>query len=368
MGFRLTTRQTDELLDNYGTGNGRLKYYQFMKLLSHGSDDIDRILTKMKEAMRRERIDMRQEFRRMDRRDHGYLSRREFSNGLQDLGIFNLSDSDVRRIMDRFDKDNDGKIDYQEFRKTLDESVSSSSSRGRNDYRSNSRSDSGSNALTTEISYKGTPSKRGLREEEAITIEILSLRLKERVASRDDRIRVAYKFLERREHTTEEVRMSSRGIDFDFVQTFPIEKERDDAFVLLSDLMKNGRTRDTEIEFRVELMRRSGEVDRILGTCVIDLRRIVEDGSDRQYLPYKEMRVKGEGSSSSSIGDLQVSMKAFRCLDRISRGGRSGSRRREDDRDSRFSSSRRDDRRDNDRDRYGRSSRDSNRRSSRDRY
>jgi len=188
------------------------------------------------------------------------------------------------------------------------------------------------------------------------------------VASRDDRIRVAYKFLERREHTTEEVRMSSRGIDFDFVQTFPIEKERDEAFVLLSDLMKNGRTRDTEIEFRVELMRRSGEVDRILGTCVIDLRRIVEDGSDRQYLPYKEMRVKGEGSSSSSIGDLQVSMKAFRCLDRISRGGRSGSRRREDDRDSRFSSSRRDDRRDNDRDRYGRSSRDSNRRSSRDRY
>ena len=228
--------------------------------------------------------------------------------------------------------------------------------------------------MATEISYKGKPSKRGLREEEAITIEILSLRLKERVASRDDRIRVAYKFLERREHTTEEVRMSSRGIDFDFVQTFPIEKERDEAFVLLSDLLKNGRTRDTEIEFRVELMRRSGEVDRILGTCVIDLKRIVEDGSDRQYLPYKEMKVKGEGSSSSSIGDLQVSMKAFRCLDRISRGGRSNSsnssssRRREDDRDSRSSSSRRDDRRDNDRDRNGRSSRDSNRRSSRDRY
>jgi Ca2+-binding EF-hand superfamily protein len=42
MGFRLTTRQTDKLLDNYGTSNGRLKYYQFMKLLSHGSDDIDR--------------------------------------------------------------------------------------------------------------------------------------------------------------------------------------------------------------------------------------------------------------------------------------------------------------------------------------
>jgi Ca2+-binding EF-hand superfamily protein len=134
IGFRLTTRQTDEIMNQYGTSGGRLKYYQFVRLLEPSDDAINQLLRTMRDVMRDDGIDMRSEFRRMDRDDRGYLSRRDFSRGLQDIGIFNLTDSDVRRVMDRFDKDGDGKIDYREFRKTLEDAANvraSSSSNSR---------------------------------------------------------------------------------------------------------------------------------------------------------------------------------------------------------------------------------------------
>jgi Ca2+-binding EF-hand superfamily protein len=180
MGFRLTSRQTDGLIDEFGTSNGRLKYYQFLKMLTHGTDEIDLVLQKMSDAMRDERINMRDEFRRMDRDKRGYLSRREFARGLKDLGIFRLTDSDVRRVMDRFDKDNDGRIDYREFRKTLEDSERAL--KNNSGVRNSSSSRAGGRLLEKgEISFSGKPSKRGLRSEEAISMEVIALRLKSAV-------------------------------------------------------------------------------------------------------------------------------------------------------------------------------------------
>jgi hypothetical protein len=223
-----------------------------------------------------------------------------------------------------------------------------------------SHSRSGANTVTTDISFNGKPSKRGLRSEEAIMVEVVALRLKSKTLTnhdRQDRVRVSYQFLERRPHATEEMNMH-RTIDFEYAKTFPIEKERDEAFDVLSKLLKNsgGRSSSTRssrsssrskegdsslIEFRVELMRRNGDVDRVLGTATVDLLDILDTGSDRDYTPFKDLKVLSKdrvsSSGSGSIGELQVSVRAFACLDRVinSRSSRRDSRRDGDvDRDS----------------------------------
>jgi len=99
---------------------------------------------------------------------------------LKDLGIFRLTDSDVRRVMDRFDKDNDGRIDYREFRKTLEDSERAL--KNNSGVRNSSSSRAGGRLLEKgEISFSGKPSKRGLRSEEAISMEVIALRLKSAV-------------------------------------------------------------------------------------------------------------------------------------------------------------------------------------------
>ena len=200
-----------------------------------------------------------------------------------------------------------------------------------------SHSRSGANTVTTDISFNGKPSKRGLRSEEAIMVEVVALRLKSKTITnhdRQDRVRVSYQFLERRPHATEEMNMH-RTIDFEYAKTFPIEKERDEAFDVLSKLLKNSGGRSSSsrsssrakegdsslIEFRVELMRRNGDVDRVLGTCTVDLLDILDTGSDRDYTPFKDLKVRSKdrvsSSGSGSIGELQVSVRAFACLDRV---------------------------------------------------
>ena len=89
---------------------------------------------------------------------------------------------------------------------------------------------------------------------------------------------------------------------------------------MLKEILNSSRKESSEIEFRVELMNR-GNVDEVLGTCVVDMNRILEDGSDRDYTPYKDLKVRSNSSTSrsgsGSIGEIQISIRAFACLDRL---------------------------------------------------
>jgi Ca2+-binding EF-hand superfamily protein len=336
LGFRLTARQSDRLVDAYGSSSGKLKYYDFLRLLEPGTpgDRVDKLVLRMTNVIRDERADLIAVFRRFDRDDRGYLSRRDFAGGMKDLGIFDLSDSDVRRVMDRFDKDGDGRIDYREFEKTI---RSADSGGGRDRDRNLDRdSDRRSNTLVTDISFSGKPSKRDLRSEEAVMIEIVSLRLKDRMNEkllRDDaKVQVSYTFLERRVHRTEALRPGRRNdlIDFRFDKTFPIERRDSEAFEALKSMMRGSR-KDAEIVFTVESTERGGR-DRSEGTCVVDLQQILRDANDREYTPSKMLRIP-------DVGELEIAVRAADCLARVDgKGGSGGSRslrssRNYDDRD-----------------------------------
>lgn len=327
LGFRLTSRQSDRLVDAYGSSSGKLRYYDFLRLLEPGNyvDRVDKLVRRMANVIRDERADLLAVFRRFDRDDRGYLSRRDFARGMEDLGIFNVSDSDIRRVMDRFDKDGDGRIDYREFERTLS---SADVSRGRD---RNSDRRRASKSLLTNISFSGKPSKRDLRPDEAIMIEIRSLRLKDRFNEkllRDDaKVQVSYNFLESRSHRTEAVRPGRHGdpIDFRFDKTFPLERRDSEASDLIKDMLR-GSKRDAEIVFSIDSTERGGR-DRTEGTCIVDLQQILRDGNDRDYTPSKYVRIP-------DVGELEISIRAADCLMRLDGGGsRSGrSSRNYDDR------------------------------------
>jgi|TARA_B110000208_G_scaffold160162_1_gene195180 hypothetical protein len=107
----------------------------------------------------------------------------------------------------------------------------------------------------------------------------------------DGRVRVSYQFLEEGRICTEDIRVN-RQMDYDDAKTFDLTKVN--ASDALNDFLSSKRA---EVEYRVELMRRNGEVDRVLGVGVIDLHRILEDGSDRDFTPYKDLDIVSEGSS-----------------------------------------------------------------------
>ena len=343
LGFRLTSRQAEELVNAYGSSAGRLKYYDFLRLLEPSGKRIDKLVQRMSRIIEDERADLLAVFRRFDRRDRGFLSRHDFADGMKELGIFDLSDSDIRRVMDRFDTDGDGRIDYREFERSL---RSSKSNRRDSDL---DRTRSSVPTVMTDISFSGKPSKRDLRSDEAIMIEVLALHLKDRMndkLQRDNaRVQVTYNFLERRSHRTEALRpeRGNRPINFRFAKTFPIEQRGSEAYDVVKDIISGSR-RDAEIEFIVESTERGGR-DKVEGTCVIDLQQILRDGNDRDYTPSKMVRIP-------DVGEVEISIRAADCLARVAnRSGNSRSLRssrnydRDDYRSSRDDHRRRDGRR-----------------------
>ena len=92
LGFRLTARQSDRLVDAYGSSSGKLKYYDFLRLLEPGTpgDRVDKLVLRMTNVIRDERADLIAVFRRFDRDDRGYLSRRDFAGGIGSWNIRSL--------------------------------------------------------------------------------------------------------------------------------------------------------------------------------------------------------------------------------------------------------------------------------------
>jgi len=59
--------------------------------------------------------DVMRAFKEIDRDNNGYISEAEMRIAFTNLGIFNLSESQLKQIMERFDENHDGQISYKEF-------------------------------------------------------------------------------------------------------------------------------------------------------------------------------------------------------------------------------------------------------------
>jgi Ca2+-binding EF-hand superfamily protein len=82
-----------------------------------------RIEAEFGEKVRRRTHRVADTFRDMDLNSHGSLSYSELRNGLDRIGV-NLSDDDFGILTRRLDKDNDGRVEFEEFAKTVRGDVS----------------------------------------------------------------------------------------------------------------------------------------------------------------------------------------------------------------------------------------------------
>uniref|UniRef100_A0A7S3NNZ0 EF-hand domain-containing protein n=1 Tax=Aureoumbra lagunensis TaxID=44058 RepID=A0A7S3NNZ0_9STRA len=123
IGLDLTSSELNRVLDELDrNGDGRCSFSEF-ETFFHNSMDEDRI-TEIQAIIRNEvrRLanssrgipSLRLAFAAFDKNDSGHISRRELRNELEKLGI-ELSSRDIDAVLDRFDLDGDGKIDYREF-------------------------------------------------------------------------------------------------------------------------------------------------------------------------------------------------------------------------------------------------------------
>ena len=85
-----------------------------------GGRRVNALIDEVKRVLRRAAGDggnqnYKEIFQHMDHNDSGQISRSEFEAGITTLGVRNLSTSDMNNMMERFDRDGNGKIDYREF-------------------------------------------------------------------------------------------------------------------------------------------------------------------------------------------------------------------------------------------------------------
>eukprot|EP00947_MAST-08B_sp_MAST-8B-sp1_P005014 g5014.t1 len=134
LGFSLTDAEMLLLLDRFDAdGDGRITYQEFIDFVDDGDDHYgggggssssssssrgaDRIVEKLRDLVREARnkgVHYAESFAHFDPKQKGYISRTDFGRGLDDLGL-DVRGGELDELMDRFDPNGDGKIDYFEF-------------------------------------------------------------------------------------------------------------------------------------------------------------------------------------------------------------------------------------------------------------
>ena len=98
-------------------GDGRISYSEFVDFMSLGSRDLNNIEGRFRRFLQQknaEGVRFEEQFEWFDQDGTGFISESNFREGMSKLG-FAMSREDIRRLMDKFDSNWDGKISYQNF-------------------------------------------------------------------------------------------------------------------------------------------------------------------------------------------------------------------------------------------------------------
>ena len=149
-GWDLTNEEMKWLLHQFDhSSNGRIGYLDFCRFASLDKGDIKSIekrLKKLIQAKNREGVKFSEQFEWFDTSGTGKIGPKDFKTAMGSLG-FPLTDMDVELIIDRYDSDFDGKINYSEFLEAFAYDDEDRSSRREKTAR-------GSRALTTQVPLK----------------------------------------------------------------------------------------------------------------------------------------------------------------------------------------------------------------------
>ena len=107
-------------------GDGHIAYREFVSLLTLDPVSIDDLAARLRRRLldhqRKTGRSHLETFRLVDKDGSGLLGRSEFKQALRDTGIV-LQDREVAKLLDRFDSDGDGKVDYKDFCKFVSPSA-----------------------------------------------------------------------------------------------------------------------------------------------------------------------------------------------------------------------------------------------------
>lgn len=119
--FRLNKRQLTEMFKRFaGSKHRTIKYRRFLReCVPADVAYVETVAEKLREQIQKRvlhygRGGLQKTFRHFEPDAKGYVSREAFRSGLEALR-FELSDSEVRALLDKFDIDGDGRISFDEF-------------------------------------------------------------------------------------------------------------------------------------------------------------------------------------------------------------------------------------------------------------
>mmetsp|Transcript_18575 Transcript_18575/g.37965 ORF Transcript_18575/g.37965 Transcript_18575/m.37965 type:complete len:720 (+) Transcript_18575:528-2687(+) len=136
MGFEFSSSEIKSFLKKFDKkDNGKIYYAGFVKLAKgtneddgdeseDGEVDIDNLALMVRKELKRLTKSsrgppkVRKVFEDLDRNGNGKISKREFKNGLRDMG-FKFKTTEIDDLMDYLDTDDDGQIDFEEYEKLL---------------------------------------------------------------------------------------------------------------------------------------------------------------------------------------------------------------------------------------------------------
>jgi Ca2+-binding EF-hand superfamily protein len=153
-GWDLTNEEMKWMVSQFDfNGTGRISYMDFVRFASLDQSDINEIekrLRKMIQNKNRAGVKFSEQFEWFDTSGTGKISAHDFKTAMGSLG-FPLTDVDVELLMDRFDSDFDGKINYAEF---LEAFAYDEDDRKKHGDKHSRRKVSGATALTTRVPMK----------------------------------------------------------------------------------------------------------------------------------------------------------------------------------------------------------------------
>lgn len=321
--FDLSDSDARRLMERFEGRRGHIKYRDFLRFVAPRHEaTVEEVAQKLRKMINR--IDTRKAFKHFERNSKGKITRMKFKRGLERLE-FDLTDSEVRMLMDKFDENGDGVISYDEFRDFADGVESGRS--GRKKKRRSSIDDDLEDEFDDASGDDGRVSKEGamrsVRDAEKVIVAVERLKLSQ--AARGDRklqkVSVEYKFLESRKHCTEAARVDrDRGsASFDYTVTFPVRRNKGSGEKRLRSKLK--RMLDSrrgsgkgDISFAVMAERKgSSRRGRLLGQATCSLHDILEDGRD---LVEKKLEVV-DPDTDRRVGDLIVSVTADKALQQL---------------------------------------------------
>jgi len=115
LGFTLTEEQTSALFEKFaGSKKHNINYRRFLRACAPGEDVIiEEVAEKFRMKLSKAR-DLKKVFAEFDTGETGLLSRKAFRDGLQKLDL-DLTDSEVRLLLDKFDLNGDGQVSFSKF-------------------------------------------------------------------------------------------------------------------------------------------------------------------------------------------------------------------------------------------------------------